>query len=191
MIVLDNAHSAEQVRPLLPGSPGSMVVVTSLSLLSGLAARDGARRVVLEVLSEEEATDLLRAISGAARSDVEPEATPLIARHCGNLPLALRIAAERAAARPQLPLMELARELMAEHDRLDAIAVPDDEISKARTVFSWSYRGLQPKTAQVFRLLSLPSSGRRHRTDTASTICCARTQENEPSSTSPPGTADQ
>ncbi|WP_327348985.1 ATP-binding protein [Streptomyces europaeiscabiei] len=157
LVVLDNARSAEQVRPLLPGAPGSMVVVTSRSLLSGLAARDGARRVVLDVLPAEDATDLLRKISGVARSDAEPEATPLIARYCAYLPLALRIAAERAAAHPQRPLSDLARELTAEHDRLDAIAVPDDEISEARTVFSWSYRNLRSQTAQVFRLLALSS----------------------------------
>ncbi|MFJ5263438.1 ATP-binding protein [Streptomyces sp. NPDC088387] len=157
LVVLDNAHSAEQVRPLLPGSPGTMVVVTSRSLLSGLGAREGARRVVLDSLSEEEATDLLRRISGAARSHAEPEAISLIARHCAYLPLALRIVAERAATRPRLSLMELAHELTAEQHRLDAIAVPDDELSEVRTVFSWSYRGLRPETAKVFRLLALPS----------------------------------
>ena len=157
LVVLDNARSAGQVRPLLPGSPGSMVVVTSRSLLSGLAARDGARRVVLDVLSAEEAGALLRRITGAVGSDAEPEAGPLIARHCAYLPLALRIVAERAAAHPLRPLSDLAHELTAERNRLDAIAVPDDEISEARTVFSWSYRNLLSQTAQVFRLLALPS----------------------------------
>jgi NB-ARC domain len=104
VVVLDNAATAEQVRPLLPGSPPCAVIVTSRNRLSGLIAREGAHRLTLDVLPAEDAVTLLRCAVGAERVDAEPEAAAEVARHCGYLPLALRIAAERAATRTHLML---------------------------------------------------------------------------------------
>lgn len=155
LLVLDNASSADQVRPLLPDSPGCMVVVTSRSQLSGLAARDGAHRMTLDMLPPREAVTLLRLIIGKDRVDAEPEAVAELAGRCVYLPLALRIAAERAAIRPQVKLADLAADLTAEHGRLDALAIPDDEATQVRGVFSWSYRALPAQAARAFRLLGL------------------------------------
>jgi tetratricopeptide (TPR) repeat protein len=155
VVVLDNAASPDQVRPLLPGSPTCVVVVTSRNRLSGLIARDGAHRLTLDVLPPEDAVTLLRHAIGADRVDAEPEAAAEVARHCDYLPLALRIAAERAAARTHLKLADLAEELAVERDRLDVLTADDDEATGVRTVFSWSYHTLAPEAARVFRLLGL------------------------------------
>ncbi len=155
VVVLDNAASPHQVRPLLPGSPTCVVVVTSRNQLSGLVARDGAHRLTLDVLPPEDAVTLLRCAVGHDRVDAEPEAAAEVARHCEYLPLALRIAAERAAARSHLKLADLAEELAVERDRLDVLTADDDEVTGVRAVFSWSYRMLAPEAARVFRLLGL------------------------------------
>ncbi|MGH3830116.1 MAG: ATP-binding protein [Pseudonocardiaceae bacterium] len=153
VVVLDNAATPEQVRPLLPGSPTCAVVVTSRSRLSGLVARDGAHRLTLDVLAPADAVTLLRHAIGADRVNTEPEAAAELARHCDYLPLALRIAAERAAARTRLKLADLAEELAVEHDRLDVLRAEDDGATGVRPVFSWSYHALAPEAARVFRLL--------------------------------------
>lgn len=157
LIVLDNANSAEQVRPLLPSSPTCRAVVTSRSRLSALVASDGASRMIVDLLSQPEATALLRDIIGDARVAAEPGATAELARRCAYLPLALRIAAERAVTHPYTRLADLAGELAVERDRLDLLATPDeeDERTAVRAVFSWSYNALPPEAARAFRLLSL------------------------------------
>lgn len=155
VVVLDNATTSDQVRPLLPGSPTCVVVVTSRSRLSGLVARDGAHRLTLDVLPPDDAVMLLRHAIGADRVDAEPGAAAELARHCDYLPLALRIAAERAAARSHLMLADLAEEFAGERDRLDVLTADDDETTGVRTVFSWSYHALAPEAARVFRLLGL------------------------------------
>lgn len=156
LIVLDNAASAGQVRPLLPGSAGCAVIVTSRSSLSGLAARDGARRIDVSPLPLGDAVDLLRQIIGDAVITAEPQTVADAAQSCGCLPLALRIAAERAAARPAMTLADLASELASEHRRLDILATPGGDLATSvRLVFSWSYRALQPPARRVFRLLGL------------------------------------
>jgi tetratricopeptide (TPR) repeat protein len=155
LIVLDNANSAEQVRPFLPGSPGCLVMVTSRSLLPGLVALDGASRIILDSLSSDEASALLGKIVGTERIAAEPEAAASIARSCAYLPLALRIVAEQAATHPQRRLGELAQALDDESSRLDIIAIGGDDASAVRSVFSWSYRALQPELARTFRLLGL------------------------------------
>jgi DNA-binding SARP family transcriptional activator len=111
LIVLDNAASAEQVRPLVPGSPGCLVLVTSRDRLDGLVARDGARRVALDRLTPAEATDLLGRLLGAGRIAAEPAATDELARTCAYLPLALRLAAAALLARPGRAVAEYAAEL--------------------------------------------------------------------------------
>jgi hypothetical protein len=114
LIVLDNAATAAQVRPLLPGTAGCLTVVTSRSRLSGLVSRDGAHRLTLDMLTESEAVTLLRTVTADYR--VHDDASQLVelARLCARLPLALRIAAERAARRPGIPLDELIRDLRHE-----------------------------------------------------------------------------
>jgi DNA-binding SARP family transcriptional activator/tetratricopeptide (TPR) repeat protein len=154
LIVLDNARDEEQVRPLLPASPGSLVLVTSRSQLGGLAAADGARLISLDVLSHAEAVQLLTARLGAARAAAEPGAAGQIVGLCARLPLALAVAAARAAARPGLALATLADELADSAGRLDALDSGDPG-SSVRAVFSWSMRQLSPAAARMFRLLSL------------------------------------
>ncbi|OHV61268.1 hypothetical protein BCD48_40115 [Pseudofrankia sp. BMG5.36] len=166
LVILDNALSAEQVRPLLP-PPGSAVIVTSRGPLSGLVVQDGAMRLALEPLEPLHAEALLRALTTAglgpgepepaAKDDVDPVAR--LARQCGYLPLALRIAAEQAAL-SGLSLAELVDELASEHGRLDALTgVDDDPNSEVRTVFSWSYRNLSEPLRRAFRLLALHPGG--------------------------------
>lgn len=151
---LDNAATPQQVRPLLPGSPGCQVVVTSRSNLSGLVIREGARRITLDALTPGDALTLLREIIGPTRIDAEPHVATELARLCAFLPLALRIAGERAASYPHAALADLVCELADGHDRLEALAT-DDETTTVRAVFSWSYRTLDPDCARAFRLLGL------------------------------------
>ncbi|GGP92330.1 AfsR/SARP family transcriptional regulator [Streptosporangium pseudovulgare] len=155
LVVLDNAVDAEQVRPLLPGEPGCLAVVTSRNRLAGLVARDGAHRLTLGALSPAEAVELLGRIIGADRLDAEPAAAHRLARLCGCLPLALRIAAERAMIAPGPSLTALADDLADERSRLDVLEVDDDGATSIRAVLSWSYRALPAEAARMFRLLSL------------------------------------
>jgi DNA-binding SARP family transcriptional activator len=155
LMLLDNARSAEQIRPLLPGVGGSLVLVTSRDDLAGLVVRDGAHRLTLDRLPAPEAVELLRRILSDERVDREPEAAAVLARFCAGLPLALRVAAERAARHPGVPLSDIAARLAARTHRLDALDVPDDPTSAAREVFSWSYVALPPGPARLFRLLGV------------------------------------
>jgi tetratricopeptide (TPR) repeat protein/transcriptional regulator with XRE-family HTH domain len=154
LIVLDNAHDEQQVRPLLPASPGSLVLVTSRNQLSGLVATDGARLLTLDVLTHSEAVELLTARLGTSRVAAEPAAADEIAGLCACLPLALVVAAARAATRPGLPLTALAAELRDSTDRLDALDAGDPAAS-VRAVLSWSYQQLSDDSARMFRLLGL------------------------------------
>ncbi|MEU7825590.1 tetratricopeptide repeat protein [Catellatospora sp. NPDC049133] len=153
LVLLDNAHSAAQVRPLLPGAAGCAVLVTSRDDLAGLVARDGARRVRLEVLPAAESVALLRTLLGD-RVDAEPAAAALLAARCAGLPLALRVAAEVAAARASAGLGAIAAELTGVA-ALDTLQLPDDPPSAVRTVLSWSHRHLTVPTARAFAVLGL------------------------------------
>jgi tetratricopeptide (TPR) repeat protein/DNA-binding SARP family transcriptional activator len=154
LVILDNAASVEQVRPLLPGTPSCVVVVTSRNSLGGLVARHGARRLDLDLLPLPEAITLLRKLIGG-RVKAEPQATATLAAQCTRLPLALRVAAELATARPTTALADLVSELTDEHQRLDLLDAGGDPRAAIRTVFSWSYRHLPADAARVFRLLGL------------------------------------
>jgi len=154
LIVLDNARDEEQVRPLLPASPASLVLVTSRNQLTGLASTDGARLVTLDVLTQSEAVQLLTSRLGARRASAEPDAVREIARLCACLPLALAVAAARATARPALALAGVAEELRDAEGRLDALDSGDPAAS-VRAVFSWSYLQLSADAARMFRLLGL------------------------------------
>jgi DNA-binding SARP family transcriptional activator/Tfp pilus assembly protein PilF len=154
LVVLDNAASAEQVRPLLPGAPSVMVLVTSRDALAGLVARDGARRLDLDVLPAADAATLLRSLIGP-RAEADPAATAVLAGQCAWLPLALRVAAELAVARPDMPLAGLVAELAGQQDRLALLDAGGDPRAAVTSVFSWSYRHLSPEAGRIFRLLGL------------------------------------
>lgn len=156
LVVLDNAVSVSQVRPLLPGTAECLVLVTSRNRLSGLVARDGARRLTLELLSESESIGLVQAITAEYRANDDPAEIAELARLCARLPLALRIAAERAASRPWMPLNQLIQDLRDESALWDALsAEAGEEADAVRTVFAWSYRALPEDAARLFRLLGL------------------------------------
>jgi tetratricopeptide (TPR) repeat protein len=156
LILLDNAATVGQVRPLLPGSSGCLVLVTSRNRLSGLGIRDGARRLTLDLLPESDAVDLLRTLTARYRASENPDTFAELARLCARLPLALRIAAERAASRPQMPLADLIRDLRDESALWEALTADDeDDVDAVRTVFAWSYRALPEPAAQMFRLIGL------------------------------------
>jgi tetratricopeptide (TPR) repeat protein len=154
LILLDNARDEQQVRPLLPASPGTLVLVTSRSQLAGLGAAGGARLISLDVLSHAEAVQLLAARLGPARAAAQPAAVGRIAALCACLPLALAVAAARAAARPTFPLAALAAELSDSARRLDTLDAGDPG-SSVRAVFSWSVRQLTREAAWMFRLLGI------------------------------------
>jgi len=156
LVVLDNAATVGQVRPLLPGGPQCLVVVTSRSRLSGLSAREGARRVALGLFAEPEAVALIDTVTRGYRTGDDPVQVAQLARLCARLPLALRIAAERAAARPLMPLGELIEDLRGESSLWDALSDDDEqEADTVRAVFAWSYRALPPAAARAFRLLGI------------------------------------
>jgi DNA-binding SARP family transcriptional activator/tetratricopeptide (TPR) repeat protein/DNA-binding XRE family transcriptional regulator len=154
LVVLDNAQDAEHVRPLLPGTPGCLAVVTSRARLAGLAIADGAHLLTLDVLDRDEARQLLAGRLGAARVAAEPAAVDELIGLCARLPLALAIAAGRAAASPGHPLSALAAELADATGRIDNLDV-GDRATSIREVFSWSSRQLSAPTARMFRLLGL------------------------------------
>ncbi|MDI5978263.1 tetratricopeptide repeat protein [Amycolatopsis magusensis] len=154
LLILDNAGSVEQVRPLLPGSASCSVLVTSRETLPALIARHGAHRVLLDLLTPEASLDLLHHLLGA-RVAVERVAAEALVEYCVRLPLALRLVAELALARPEVSLAELATELADERRRLDLLDGGGDPRTAVRAVFSWSYRHLPPDAARMFRLWGL------------------------------------
>ncbi|HEV2377305.1 MAG TPA: NB-ARC domain-containing protein [Streptosporangiaceae bacterium] len=155
LLVLDNARTAEQVRPLLPASPTCVVLITSRSRLPSLVAREGVQRVVVDVLTPAEARRLLRQVIGPERADAEPGAVAALAEVCGYHPLALRIAAERVTAGQQGTIAAGLARLTDQFHRLDALATGDDETTAIRAVFSWSYDALGTAHQQLFRMMGL------------------------------------
>ncbi|MFC8667311.1 BTAD domain-containing putative transcriptional regulator [Streptomyces sp. NPDC057199] len=154
LVVLDNARDAEQVRPLLPGAPGCLALVTSRNRLTSLVAVEGAQLLTVDLLARAEARDLLTGRLGADRVAAEPAAVEEIVARCAGLPLALAVVAARAAAQPHLPLGALAGELREAGSPLDALD-GGDPATQVRAVFSWSYRTLSADAARLFRLLGL------------------------------------
>ncbi|MBG0561180.1 AfsR/SARP family transcriptional regulator [Actinoplanes aureus] len=149
LLVLDNARDADHVRPLLPGTDGCAVVVTSRDRLIGLVATPGALPVPLEALDGDDARELLAGRLGAGRLAAEPCTVAGLMDATAGLPLALVTVAARAAMRARQPLAELAAEISA--SRLDGLRGPD-EATDPSSVFSWSYRALSPDAARLFRL---------------------------------------
>ena len=154
LIVLDNASSVEQVRPLLPGSRSAMVVVTSRDSLAGLVALHGAHRLDLDLLPLPDSISLLRRLIGP-RVLAEPAAATALAAQCARLPLALRVAAELAVSRPTTSLADLSTELEDQQRRLDLLDAGGDFRAAVSAVFSWSYQHLHPSAARLFRLAGL------------------------------------
>jgi tetratricopeptide (TPR) repeat protein len=154
LIVLDNARDVDQVRPLLPGSAGCLALVTSRARLAGLAVGEGAALLTLDVLAESEARQLLTGRLGAERVAAEPTAAGELIELCARLPLALSIAAARAASYPAFALAALAAELRDAAWRLDGLDA-GDAASNIRAVFSWSYMSLGDHPRWMFRLLGL------------------------------------
>jgi tetratricopeptide (TPR) repeat protein len=155
LIVLDNAGSAEQVRPLLPGEPGSMVVVTSRDSMRGLVVTESAHRLTVGLLPESEAVELVARIVGPARAAHERQAVTSLVELCGRLPLAVRIAATRVAASPYNTVAGVVAELADERGRLDVLSPDGDERAAVRAVLGWSYRRLPDDQAILFRRLGL------------------------------------
>jgi DNA-binding SARP family transcriptional activator len=152
LVTLDNAASAEQVVPLLPGSPACTVLITGRRKLTSLIDRHGARHLQLGVLSPQEARALLVGRLGAARVAAEPGAVDELIERCGCYPLALSIAARRIHTQPHVPLAELTAELReAGLDALD----DDDSAASLPAVLSWSSRGLTAEQRTLFALLAI------------------------------------
>lgn len=149
LILLDNAASSAQVRPLLPGSPSCAVLVTSRSSLGALA---GAQLLKLEVMPEEEAVQLLAHLAGRGRVAAEPDAAREIVRLCGYLPLAVRIAGAKLKGKPRWQVKNLAKRLRDERTRLTQLHLEDLDV---RAAFALSYADLTPKEQRVFQLLGL------------------------------------
>ena len=154
LVVLDNAADADQVRPLLPGSPGCLVVVTSRDDLSGLIVTDGARPVTVDLMTVREARQLLARRIGENRVLAETQAVDDIVALCARLPLALTLVAARAATHPGFLLSTLAAELREAGGSLDAFG-SEDQATNVRAVFSWSYQRLGAIGRRLFRLLGL------------------------------------
>ncbi|GAB3425111.1 AfsR/SARP family transcriptional regulator [Flindersiella endophytica] len=149
LVLLDNAANEAQVRPLLPGGSGAAVLVTSRSRLAGLA---GARFVRLDVLPTPQAFELLETVAGPERFTGQEAVGRRIAELCGRLPLAIRIAGSRLAARPHWQPADLADRLSGQRGRLDELRQGDLEV---RAVFAVGYQGLDPLLRKVFRRLGM------------------------------------
>jgi DNA-binding SARP family transcriptional activator/tetratricopeptide (TPR) repeat protein len=149
LVILDNAASEAQVRPLLPGSPTCAALVTSRARLAGL---EGARTFTLDVLPSDHAVELLGRIVGQARVAAEPAAARAIVGFCSGLPLAVRIAGAKLLGRPHWRLARLAERLADERQRLDELVVGDLEV---RASVQLSYDGLPPAARRLFSRLAL------------------------------------
>ena len=153
LLLLDNARDADQVRPLLPGSAGCLVLVTSRSQLTGLVV-EGARLLSLDVLDAREAADLVAGRLGAERATAEADAVTALVKHAAGLPLALSVTCARAETRPAMRLADLAAELADTRGRLDVLRT-GEATTDLRAVFSWSADKLSDAAARMFRLLAL------------------------------------
>ncbi|MFD7133593.1 BTAD domain-containing putative transcriptional regulator [Streptomyces sp. NPDC059894] len=154
LVVLDNARDSDHVRPLLPGSPGCLALVTSRDGLSALVSAAGVHALTLRPFGAAQARALLVRRLGAGRVEAEPRAADEIGALCAGLPLALACVAARAAAHPHFPLAAIAAELREAHGSLDAFARSDASVDVS-TVFSWSSREVSEQAARLFRLLAL------------------------------------
>lgn len=153
LIVLDNARDAEQVRPLLPGGPRCFTVITGRNTFPGLVAREDGLQMTLRCLLEDDARTLLAKMLGEGRTSQEPEATDELARLCGYLPLALRIAAANLVERPRHPLKKYVAEL-AGGCRIDHLVVAGDGSTAVRAALDASYATFDLPTRELVRGLA-------------------------------------
>jgi tetratricopeptide (TPR) repeat protein/transcriptional regulator with XRE-family HTH domain len=154
LIVLDNAASTDQVRPLLPGNPACRVLVTSRDRLTGLVVSDAGRLLPLSPMDTAEARVLLSRRLGKRRVTAEPAAVDRLIDRCQRLPIALALVAAQLAARPGSAVGALAAEIGDPAQVLDSLTVGDPH-TDIRAVFSWSYRMLSEPAARLFRLLAV------------------------------------
>lgn len=154
LVLLDNAATSDQVRPLLPGRPGCLALVTSRNRLAGLVAREGARPLPLDLLTADEAHRLLATVLGADRVGAEPDGAAALARACGHLPLALRVAAAALLDQPAAGIAEYAAALHR-GDRLAGLTAAEEEHAGVRHAFDLSYQALPAPERTLFRLLGL------------------------------------
>jgi tetratricopeptide (TPR) repeat protein len=154
LVMADNARDSAQVRPLLPGAPGCLVVVTSRNQLTGLVAAHAAHPLSLDLLTPDEARQLFAHRLGVDRVAAEPDAVDEIITACARLPLALALVAAHAVMRPHTPLRTLAEQLRDSQHRWHML-IGDDPTTDVQAVFSWSYQALTPAAARLFRLLGL------------------------------------
>jgi DNA-binding SARP family transcriptional activator/tetratricopeptide (TPR) repeat protein len=154
LVVLDNVRDSQHVRPLLAATANCPVVITSRQRLAGIALREGAEHVTVPEFTRGEAIALLDKRIGP-RVGAEPEAVDDLVALCDRLPLALRIAGEHVAARPEVSVRDLVDELAQTRRLLDAGSHGDDVTNTLRSAFSWSYRALQPPERHLFRTLGL------------------------------------
>ncbi|GAB2828283.1 ATP-binding protein [Streptomyces daliensis] len=156
LVLLDNAVGSSQVRPLIPASPGCLVVVTSRDDLSSLVAQEGALRLEVPTLPTVDSVALLRAATTGYRAPDPNAELAELARLCAGLPLALRIAAERAAGWPSMSLGELIEGLRDGSAHWSLLTTdPEEGADAMRSVFEWSYQALPSPAARLFRLLGL------------------------------------
>ncbi len=166
LIVLDDAVDEQQVRPLLPGSGGCAVLITSRARLAGL---EGARWLKLDVFTAEEAVELLGRVAGRPRVAADPGAAETIVRLCGHLPLAVRIVGARLAAAPETSLAELAEVLSAAHQRLGRLTAGDLSV---RASLASSERGLDEQTRRALQVLALSAPASFAAQNAAALLAC-------------------
>lgn len=153
LLLLDNAHTAEQVRPLLPGTATARTLITSRNTLPALVARDGAHRQDLQRLPREQSLALLHTLVGE-RIQHEPQAAAELAQRCAHLPLALRVAAELVNTSPAQGIGDLTEELADRQHVLQVLDAGGDQTTSVATVLSWSYRQLHAEAARALRLVA-------------------------------------
>jgi DNA-binding SARP family transcriptional activator len=149
LVLLDNAATEEQVRPLLPGTPGCLLLVTSRRSLAGL---DGAHPLLLDVLPTNEAVELVARIAGPDRAAADPLATARVVELCGHLPIAVSVAARWLRNRPKWTSQDLVDRLRDEEQRLHRLTTGNRDV---HAVFDLSYQALTPVQRRMFRLLGM------------------------------------
>lgn len=156
LVLLDDAHSTEQVLPLLPTGAGCATLVTSRRRLDTLVVRNGAHALFLGPMSHEGARELLDACAGVGRTRPEPTAADELVRYCAGLPLAVAVIGNRVVSSPGMPLSALLERVRAGGNRLDVLSsgLPDTGVD-LRTVFRASVEELSPRAREAFRLLGL------------------------------------
>jgi tetratricopeptide (TPR) repeat protein len=153
LVILDNAASSAQVRPLLPGSSTSFVLITSRTWLAGLIV-EGASGVRLGVLPACESAELLSQLIGPDRMAAEPQTATRLADLCAHLPLALRIVAANLAGEPRASISQVVQELAADN-RLDVLQVPGEDRAAVLAAFDLSYRAMPLEARRMFRLFGV------------------------------------